>query len=117
MGTSHAWLALTTRIIPVFAFLLALTFLDNSMLLVLGISRKMKNVVFYAPFELKGIGYPQMGLLQDQHNINHFVQQLQWGNEVVNDLHITLAQRQLQSGMIKLLMEHPDIWAPHIEQV
>ena len=66
MGTSYAWLALTTHIIPMFAFLLALTFLDNSMLLIMGISRKMKNVVFYALFELKGIGYPQMGLLQDQ---------------------------------------------------
>ena len=42
--------------------------------------------------------------------------QLQWGNEVANDMHITLSQLQLQSGMTKPVMEHPEIWLPHIEQ-
>ena len=94
LRTSEAWLALTTRILPEITFTLALTtftvkqckrisvILEDVVLPQMGISRKMKKAVLYAPPELEGLGLPNICLIQDQKNIQHLVQQLEWGSTV-----------------------------------
>ena len=44
------------------------------------------------------------------------VRQLEWGDIVSNDIHITLLQLQLQSGFIEPLLESPKSHAPHLEK-
>ena len=81
----------------------------------MGISRKMKKAILYAPLELGGFGLPNMCLIQDQKTIQHFVRQLEWGSTVANDIHITLSQLQLQSGFVRPILEFPSARVPHIE--
>lgn len=72
MVAGEAWLLLQTRVMPKIAYPLALTsfttkqclklsvILDNVMLPKLGINRKMKRTVIYAPRCLGGTGYPSI---------------------------------------------------------
>ena len=81
LRASEAWLSLTTRILPAITFTLALTtftvkqckrisvILEDAVLPQMGISRKMKKAILYAPLELGGFGLPNMCLIQDQKNI------------------------------------------------
>ena len=89
LRASEVWLALTTRTLSVVTFTLALTtftvkqckrisvILEDAVLPQMGISRKMKKAVLYAPPELGGLGLPNVCLIQDQKNIQHLVRQLE----------------------------------------
>ena len=88
---------------------------EDAILPQMGISRKTRKAVLYAPPELRGLGLPNMCLIQDQMNIQHLVRLLEWGSTVSNDIHITLSQLQLQSGFIDPILEMPATKAPHLE--
>ena len=107
MAAGEAWLLLKTRVLPKLAYPLALTsfttkqclklsvILDNVMLPKLGINRKMKRTVVYAPRCLGGIGYPSLSYQQDYKSIDHFIRQLEWDKEVGTDIRTVLTQLQL----------------------
>ena len=113
----EAWLALVTRVLPKVTYPFKLTrftkkqlkrlsiVIDNVMLPKMGINRKMKRAVIYAPLELGGIGYPSIETIQDQQSIGHFVRHLQWGKEIATDLKIALSHAQLQSGMVTPILD------------
>ena len=92
------------------------TILEDAVLPQMGISREMKKAILYAPPELGGLGLPNMCLIQDQKNIQHFVRQLEWGSTVANDIHITLSQLQLQSGFVNPILEFPSVRAPTLKR-
>ena len=66
--------------------------LDNAMLPKLGIYRKIKRTVIYAPRCLGGTGYPSFEYLQDARSTTYFLRQLEWGGEVATDIKIVLSQ-------------------------
>ena len=128
MASGDAWLLLQARVIMAISYPLSLTsfttkqccrlsvILDNAMLPKLGINRKMKKTVIYAPRCLGGIGYPSFKYLQDSRSTTHFLRQLEWGGEVATNIRIVLSQFQLQSGFVTPLMEDASLPAPHLEQ-
>ena len=85
MTARDAWLLLQTSAIAAISYPLALTsfttkqccklsvILDSAMLPRLGINRKMKKTVIYAPECLGGIGYPSFEYLQDSKSTMHFL--------------------------------------------
>jgi ribonuclease HI len=123
----EAWLALVTRVLPKVTYPFKLTrftkkqlkrlsiVIDNVMLPKMGINRKMKRAVIYAPLELGGIGYPSIETIQDQQSIGHFVRHLQWGKEIATDLKIALSHAQLQSGMVTPILDDTTANIPYLE--
>ena len=89
---------------------------DDAVLPKLGINRKMKWTVVYAPGCLGGIEYPSCEFLQDSKSSTHFLCQLEWGDEVATDIRVVLLQLQLQSGFVAPLMGETSLPAPHLEK-
>ena len=89
MAAGDVWLLLQIRVLTATSYSLALTsfttkqccrlsvILDNAILPKLGINRKMKQTVVYAPCCLGGIGYPSFEYLQDYKSTTHFLCQLE----------------------------------------
>jgi len=128
LTTTEAWLALVTRVLPKVTYPFMLTrfskkqlhrlaiILDNVMLPKLGINRKMKRAVVYAPLELGGIGYPYIGTIQDQKGIGHFVKHLQWGQEIGTEMRALLSHAQVSSGLVTPLMEDTSLHLTYLEE-
>ena len=128
LTTTEAWLALVTRILPKVTYPFMLTrftkkqlhrlsvVIDNVMLPKLGVNRKMKRAIVYAPLELGGIGYPYIGTVQDQKGIGHFVKHLQWGHELGTELRALISHAQVYSGMVHPIMENTSLHLPYLEE-
>jgi len=124
---AKAWLALITRILPKVTYLMMLTrftkqqlhmlavVLDNVMLPNLGVNRKMKRAVVYNPLDLGGMEHPSIGTIQDKKGIGHLVRHPRWGKEIGQDLKILILQAQLLYGLIKPILEHPEMEMHHLE--
>ena len=107
MAAGDVWLLLQTRVLAAISYPMTLTsftakqccrlsiILDNAVLPKLGINRKMKRTVVYAPRCLGGIRYPSFEYLQDSKSTTHFLCQLEWGGKVVTDIRVVFSQLQL----------------------
>jgi hypothetical protein len=113
----EAWIALTVNILPSVTYSFGITRftkkqlqriavpLNKVMLPKLGINRNMKRIALEAPIELGGINYPSIETIQDQKNISLVLRQLQQGKELATDLRILISQVQLESGLIKPILD------------
>jgi hypothetical protein len=121
LNAVDAWLGLITRALPKITYPFGLTrfnkkqlkqlsiAIDNAFFPKLGFNRKTPRIVVYAPEEFGGLSYPSMETIQDQKGITLFLRQLQWNQEIAQDLRILLSHAQLDSGLVEPIMES---WTP-----
>ena len=123
----EAWTALTVNVLPSVTYSFSITrftkaqllrisrLVDNAFLPKLGINRKMKRTAVYAPLEYGGINFPSIETIQDQKGIALVMRQLQMGKEIALDLKILIGRAQLESGMIRPIMDDTETMIPYLE--
>jgi ribonuclease HI len=143
LNAADAWLGLVTRALPQITYPFGLTrfnkkqlkqisiAIDNAFFPKLGLNRKTPRVIATAPEEFGGLSYPSMETIQDQKGITLFLRQLQWNQEIAQDLRILISHAQpvpcLEEGIISHLRSRlkalqgkiaiDGIWTPSLQRL